>query len=426
MIMSKQTRERETIKGSWTEAEDNQLRILVDNGNNANWASISDRMGGRTAKQCRERWVQNLRPNLEHGPMRKEEILYITMMVDRIGKKWAEISRRLEAENLGCRSDNAVKNWYNGNMNRNQRAERRRNANATANGTRQSQQQQQQQQQQPGRPTDQPAAVHRPSHIATEYPVQQRELPPPMASPIYRQHPAPAPAPPAPATYEPRDHHHHYVPAAAPAPSYYQDRAPYRSYHHQYSEQQQSPSTQSFLARPSSSSNQGRQLPSIADAIFAQEMRTIQHQRPVTVLPPLPGLTPAHYVPAGPASAASYMERRSSAAYTLVESPRSETAEHNYVPSLVSDVGSPSVREMSTHTPSSPAGVSLVHLSHDDKDEHISRSPPTMLRSWSAQSDQHHIPPPYLEPATHAKRPRSYERRLPDLANLLNADTRHY
>lgn len=104
-------------KGSWSEAEDNMLRAEYMSCDQ-NWSVIATRMTGRTAKQCRERWVQNLRPELTHGTMTDEECAFILDSVNTVGQKWAEIARRLQAAGIGCRSDNAVKNWYNGTINR--------------------------------------------------------------------------------------------------------------------------------------------------------------------------------------------------------------------------------------------------------------------------------------------------------------------
>ncbi len=81
-----------------------------------NWVQISQYMQHRTPKQCRERYHQNLKPTLNHAPITAEEGELIEELVEQMGKRWAEIARR-----LGNRSDNAVKNWWNGSMNRRQR-----------------------------------------------------------------------------------------------------------------------------------------------------------------------------------------------------------------------------------------------------------------------------------------------------------------
>lgn len=101
---------------------------LVNTHGPLNWVRIAQTLGSRTPKQCRERYHQNLKPTLNHEPITPEEGLQIERLVLEIGKRWAEIARRLHG-----RSDNAVKNWWNGSQNRRKRLDRRR-AIASANG----------------------------------------------------------------------------------------------------------------------------------------------------------------------------------------------------------------------------------------------------------------------------------------------------
>jgi Myb-like DNA-binding protein FlbD len=96
------------------------MRLVATQGA-LNWVRISQQLGTRTPKQCRERYHQNLKPNLNHEPISPEEGLVIEQLVREIGKRWAEIARR-----LNNRSDNAVKNWWNGNQNRRKRMDRRK------------------------------------------------------------------------------------------------------------------------------------------------------------------------------------------------------------------------------------------------------------------------------------------------------------
>lgn len=103
-------------RGPWVQEEDNTLLQLVHEQGPNNWVRISQQMHFRSPKQCRERFHQNLKPSLNHTPISVEEGLLIERMVNEMGKRWAEIARR-----LGNRSDNAVKNWWNGNLNRKRR-----------------------------------------------------------------------------------------------------------------------------------------------------------------------------------------------------------------------------------------------------------------------------------------------------------------
>ncbi|KAF0276868.1 hypothetical protein FOG50_02331 [Hanseniaspora uvarum] len=100
-------------KGTWSKIEDEKLMGIVEDlgGDITNWTDISKKMVPftRTPKQCRERYHQNLKPNLNKDPITEEEGEKINYMVIKHGKKWAFIARSL---NNG-RSDNTVKNWWN-------------------------------------------------------------------------------------------------------------------------------------------------------------------------------------------------------------------------------------------------------------------------------------------------------------------------
>lgn len=108
-------------RGPWSATEDQYLLHLVNLHGAHNWVRISSTIGTRSPKQCRERFHQNLKPNLNHDPITPEEGVLIEQMVAEMGKRWAEIARRLRG-----RSDNAVKNWWNGGMNRRRRSNNHR------------------------------------------------------------------------------------------------------------------------------------------------------------------------------------------------------------------------------------------------------------------------------------------------------------
>ena len=103
-------------RGPWSQQEDATLLQLVQLHGPHNWVRISQLVGSRSPKQCRERYHQNLKPTLNHEPITPEEGVVIEKLVGEMGKRWAEIARRLHG-----RSDNAVKNWWNGGMNRRRR-----------------------------------------------------------------------------------------------------------------------------------------------------------------------------------------------------------------------------------------------------------------------------------------------------------------
>jgi hypothetical protein len=106
---------RPNRRGLWLPDKDETLLQLIRNEPN-NWVRISQHMQDMSPKQCRERYHQNLKPSLNHEPISPEEGELIEQMVNNMGKRWAEIARRLRN-----RSDKAVKDWWNGSMNRRKR-----------------------------------------------------------------------------------------------------------------------------------------------------------------------------------------------------------------------------------------------------------------------------------------------------------------
>lgn len=96
------------IKGNWTQEEDAVLTNWVHHHGEKGWTKVASRLPGRIGKQCRERWVNCLKPNIKRTEWTEEEDNKIIELQATIGNKWAKMAEVIEG-----RTDNQIKNRWN-------------------------------------------------------------------------------------------------------------------------------------------------------------------------------------------------------------------------------------------------------------------------------------------------------------------------
>lgn len=94
-------------KIKFTKEEDEQLTRIIQEHGTQDWELISSEMKNRTARQCRERWINYISPGLSNAPWTMEEDKKLDELYAEFGSRWHKI-----AEYFPNRSGNCVRNRY--------------------------------------------------------------------------------------------------------------------------------------------------------------------------------------------------------------------------------------------------------------------------------------------------------------------------
>jgi hypothetical protein len=96
------------LRSKFSPAEDEQLRTLVDSIGPTDWCEIADRMPGRNARQCKERWTNYLSPTLNTAAWTRDEDFLLIQKYAEFGSRWTQI-----ASFFPNRTDSMLKNRFN-------------------------------------------------------------------------------------------------------------------------------------------------------------------------------------------------------------------------------------------------------------------------------------------------------------------------
>jgi len=111
-----------SLRSPWTHEEDATLKDAIEKHGASSWTNIAQYLPNRTNKQCRERWVNHLAPNICKSPWTSREDQFMYNLHQIYGNRWSII-----AQHLPGRTDQQVKNRFYLMMHRKFRSIRKKN-----------------------------------------------------------------------------------------------------------------------------------------------------------------------------------------------------------------------------------------------------------------------------------------------------------
>lgn len=83
------------------------MEIVERSGQPTKWTDIAQSIPGRSGKQCRERYLNHLKPRLRFGEWTDEEDALLCTLYQSMGSKWAVMAKVMTG-----RTDNNIKNRF--------------------------------------------------------------------------------------------------------------------------------------------------------------------------------------------------------------------------------------------------------------------------------------------------------------------------
>jgi hypothetical protein len=106
--LSLQPHKQITSRRPFHPEEDARLVQILTTTPFFSWDSVAQHFPGRTARQCRERWLHYLSPDVRTGPWSEDEDRLLVAMLNDHGRAWSVIRGLFNG-----RSENDIKNrWY--------------------------------------------------------------------------------------------------------------------------------------------------------------------------------------------------------------------------------------------------------------------------------------------------------------------------